>query len=82
MKGNSIICSFSYDNEKFSYEKKIEINEEFHSHILHKMFLMPYINDKNVDLAIKYQVLTNNTSLYCLLQENDILEQDFSYKKY
>ena len=81
LKGNSIICSFSYDNEKFSYEKKIEINEEFHSHIFHKMFLMPYINDKNVDLAIKYQVLTNNTSLYCLLQENDVSDEDLLYKK-
>ena len=81
LKGNSIICSFSYNNEEFSYENKIEINEVFHSHIFHKLFLMPYINDKDEDLAIKYQVLSNKTSLYCLLQENNISDEDLLYKK-
>ena len=93
LKENSIICSFYYNKKKFTLEKKIELNKPLLSNILHKIFLKSYIDYLEVnkskktiyndlELALKYQILSNKTSFYCLLQENNLSDEDLLIKKY
>lgn len=33
-------------------------------------------NKEHIELAFKYQILTNNTSLFCIVQDNNLTEQE------
>ena len=84
---NSITCSFTFNNKKYEIEKKIELNKSITSDTLHKFFLKSYIDsntnsDSIKELAIKYQILTKDTALYCLFQENKLNEEKISLKKF
>ena len=85
LKENSISCSFTFNNRKYQIEKEIEkeinLNKSITSDILHKFFLKSYIysninSDFIKELAIKYKILTKDTALYCLFQENKLNEEN------
>ena len=83
LKDNSIICSFTFNNKNYNFEKKIELNKAITSEILHKLFMKSY--DKcgyDTNLAIKYQILNSNTAFYCLFQENNLSDEELLNKKY
>ena len=89
LKENSLICSFYFNKRKYIYEKKIELNETLSSDILHKLFLKSYIilqiqenKNKSRELSIKYQILSEETAFYCLLQENNFSNEELLNKKY
>ena len=84
LKDNSIICSFSFKNKKYNYEKTIELNKAFTSDTLHKLFLKQYFDSNyySTELAIKYQILTKDTAFYCLFQENNLSDEEILNKKY
>ena len=86
LKDNSIICSFSFNNKEYNIEKKLELNQSTTSDTLHKLFLKSYIdanpNFSSEELAIKYQILTNDTAFYCLFQENNLTDEELLNKKY
>ena len=48
--------------------------------LLHKYFLSSYSNDLN--LSIKYQILSTSTAFYCLVQENNLSDEELLNKKY
>ena len=77
---NSIICSFTFKNENYNFENKINLNKALNSDILHKYFLSSYSSDEN--LSIKYQILSNSTAFYCLVQENNLSDEELLNKKY
>ena len=77
---NSIICSFTLKNENYNFENKINLNKAINSDILHKYFLSSYSSDQN--LSIKYQILSNSTAFYCLVQENNLSDEELLNKKY
>ena len=81
---NSIIGSFKFNGKKYYFEKKIELNKAISSDIFHKLFLKSYLdkNYLNIDLAIKYQILTRDTAFYCLFQENNLTDEELLNKKY
>ena len=84
LKDNSIICSFSFKNKKYHFEKKIELNNAIVSDTLHKLFLKSFVDSdySNTDLAIKYQILSNDTAFYCLVQENNLSDEELLNKRY
>ena len=53
-------------------------------YIFHKLFLKSYLDENylNIDLAIKYQILTRDTAFYCLFQENNLTDEELLNKKY
>ena len=77
---NSIICYFTFKNKSYSFENKINIEKAINSDTLHKYFLSSYSDD--VDLSIKYQILSNSTAFYCLVQENNLSDEELLNKKY
>ena len=77
---NSIICYFTFKNKSYSFENKIDTEKSLNSDILHKYFLYSYSDD--VDLSIKYQILSNSTAFYCLVQENNLSDEQLLNKKY
>ena len=77
---NSIICYFTFKNKSYSFENKIDIKKALNSDTLHKYFLSSYSDD--VDLSIKYQILSNSTAFYCLVQENNLSDEELLNKKY
>ena len=83
LKDNSIICSFKFNNKKYNFEKKIELNKAIVSDTLHKLFLKSYFDSNlSTELAIKYQILSRNTAFYCLFQENNLSDEELLNKKY
>ena len=83
LNNNSIICSFSFKGKKYNFEKEIDIKRAVVSDTLHKIFFRS-IKDGNIDpqLAIKYQVLSPGTAFYCLVQENNLTDEELLNKKY
>ena len=77
---NSIICNFTLKNKDYTFENKIDIKKALISDTLHKYFLSSYSN--NVDLSIKYQILSSSTAFYCLVQENNLSDEELLNKKY
>ena len=77
---NSIICSFSLKNHNYNFENKIDVKKALMSDTLHKYFLSSYSND--VNLSIKYQILSTSTAFYCLVQENNLSDEELLNKKY
>ena len=77
---NSIICNFSLKNHNYNFENKIDVKKALMSDILHKYFLSSYSND--VNLSIKYQILSTSTAFYCLVQENNLSDEELLNKKY
>ena len=83
LKNNSIKCEFSFKGKKYNFEKEIDIKKSIVSDTLHKIFLHDVLGDKSdIDLAIKYQILTPGTSFYCLVQENNLSDEELLNKKY
>ena len=83
LKDNSIICSFKYNGKNYNFEKKIEINFACKTDRLHKLFLNNILNTCiDTSRAIKYQILKSNTAFYCLVQENNLSDEDLLNKKY
>ena len=83
LKNNSITCTFSCKGKTYNFEKEIDIKRSVVSDTLHKIFLYDVLGDKtDVDLAIKYQILSPGTSFYCLVQENNLSDEDLLNKKY
>ena len=81
LKDNSIICSFTFNNKNYNFEKKIELNKAITSEIIHKLFLKSNSNT-DTNLAIKYQILNPGTAFYCLFQENNLSDEELLNKKY
>ena len=81
---NSIICAFTFKGKNYGCEKKIDLAQAITSDTLHKLFMNSYFdtNGENQNLAIKYQILTKNTAFYCLLQENNLSDEELLNKKY
>ena len=83
LKNNSIICTFSFKDKAYKIEKEIDLKHAIISDTLHKIFLKDIIDEKiDTQLAIKYQVLTPETAFYCLVQENNLSDEDLLNKKY
>ena len=83
LKNNSIKCEFSYKGKKYNFEKEINVKKSVVSDTLHKIFLRDILGDKSdIQLAIKYQILTPGTSFYCLVQENNLSDEELLNKKY
>jgi len=80
---NTIICSFSFKDKSYNFEKEIDLKKAFISDTLHKIFLQNIIEEKIDDnLAIKYQILSSGTAFYCLVQENNLTDEELLNKKY
>ena len=83
LKNNSIKCAFSFKGKSYNFEKEIDVKKSIVSDTLHKIFLWDVLGDKtDIDLAIKYQILTPGTSFYCLVQENNLSDEELLNKKY
>ena len=83
LKNNSIKCEFSFKGKKYNFEKEINIKKSIVSDTLHKIFLCDVLGNKSdIQLAIKYQILTPGTSFYCLVQENNLSDEELLNKKY
>ena len=83
LENNSIICSFTFKNEKYCFEKNIELNKAITSDVLHKLFLKTNFSDSlSEQLSIKYQILGKYTAFYCLYQENNLSDEELLNKKY
>ena len=82
LENNSIICSFIFNNKKYSFEKKIEINKAINSDVLHKLFLKNIYGEVDQQLSLKYQILSRSTAFYCLFQENNLTDEELLNKKY
>jgi len=83
LNNNSIICSFSFKDKTYNFEKEIDIKKAVTSDTLHKIFLARVIDQKiDATQAIKYQILTPETAFYCLIQENNLSDEELLNKKY
>ena len=83
LENNSIICSFTFKDKKYCFEKKIELNKAITSGVLHKLFLKNNFSDSlSEQLSIKYQILGKYTAFYCLYQENNLSDEELLNKKY
>ena len=83
LNNNSIICTFSFKDKSYNFEKEIDIKKAITSDTLHKIFLARVIDQKlDVNQAIKYQILTRETAFYCLIQENNLSDEELLNKKY
>ena len=80
LKNNKIICEFSFKEKKYKIEKDIIIEKALISDTIHKYFLYNFFLSE--ELAIKYQILTKSTALYCLVQENNLTIEELLNKKY
>jgi len=83
LNNNSIICTYSFKDKSYNFEKEIDIKKAVSSDTLHKIFLSKVIDQKiDVNQAIKYQILTWDTAFYCLIQENNLSDEELLNKKY
>ena len=83
IKDNKIICEFSLKGKKYNIETDINIDKSIISDTIHKYFLKNYEGeDLSIENAIKYQILTNQTAFYCLVQENNLTEEEMLKRKY
>ena len=83
LNNNSIICTYSFKDKSYNFEKEIDIKKAVTSDTLHKIFLSQVIDQKiDVNQAIKYQILTPETAFYCLVQENNLTDEELLNKKY
>ena len=80
---NSRICTYSLKGNKYSFEKEIDLKSAVDSDTLHKIFLGSII-DKIIEpkIAVKYQILSPGTAFYCLVQENNLSDEELLNKKY
>ena len=83
LNNNSVIFTFSFKEKTFYFEKEIKLDKAFMADTLHKIFLGSII-EKPIDpnLAVKYQILTPDTAFYCLVQENNLSDEELLNKKY
>ena len=83
IKNNKIICEFSINGKNYNIETDINIDKAIISDTIHKYFLRNYEeNSLSINMAIKYQILTNETAFYCLVQENNLTEEEILNRKY
>jgi ubiquitin len=83
LNNNSIICTYSFKDKSYHFEKEIDIKKAVTSDTLHKIFLARVIDQElDVNKAIKYQILTPETAFYCLIQENNLSDEELLNKKY
>ena len=82
IKNNKIICEFILKGKTYNIETDINIDKAIISDIIHKFFLKNYTEKLSVEMAIKYQILTNETAFYCLVQENNLTEEEILNRKY
>ena len=83
LNNNKIICEYNLNGKDYNIETEIKIENAIISDLIHKYFLKNYANQPlSNSLAIKYQILTNSTAFYCLVQENNITEEELLKKKY
>ena len=79
---NAIECSFSLPfKEKMTFSTRIpfELAEVKKTDILHKMIIGTYYH-KEIDLCLKYQILGDNTSFYCLVKESNLTPEEMIQK--
>ena len=83
LNNNSVMFTFSFKEKTFYFEKEIKLDKAFMTDTLHKIFLGNII-EKPIDpnLAVKYQILTPDTAFYCLVQENNLSDEELLNKKY
>ena len=83
LQNNTIICSFSFKDKSYNFEKEIDLKKALISDTLHKIFLQNIIEEEIDDnLAVKYQILSSGTAFYCLVQENNLTDEELLNKKY
>ena len=83
LQNNTIICSFSFKDKTYNLEKEIDLKKALISDTLHKIFLQNIIEEEIDDnLAVKYQILSSGTAFYCLVQENNLTDEELLNKKY
>lgn len=83
LNNNSIICTYSFKDKSYHFEKEIDIKKAVTSDTLHKIFLARVIDQQlDANQAIKYQILTRETAFYCLIQENNLSDEELLNKKY
>ena len=83
LQNNTIICSFSFKDKSYNFEKEIDLKKAFISDTLHKIFLQNILEEEIDDnLAVKYQILSPGTAFYCLVQENNLTDEELLNKKY
>ena len=82
VENNEIICSFScsnYPQLKVENKIKFDISHVVQTDILHKIIIGNFYID-NENLCLKYQILSNNTSLYCVIKENVLSKEELAKK--
>jgi len=73
------IIGENYKHQKFSQVVVLNIKDAIQSDTLHKMYIHQLNNDPNVykeekkKLAVKYQVMSPDTSFICKIQKNKVL---------
>ena len=83
LNNNSIICTYSFKDKSYHFEKEIDIKKAVTSDTLHKIFLARVLDQQlYASQAIKYQILTRETAFYCLIQENNLSDEELLNKKY
>ena len=83
LKNNSIICSFSFKDKNYNFEKEIQLGRAIKSDALHKIFLKCFMEEEiDANMAVKYQILSKGTAFYCLVQENNLSDEELLNKKY
>ena len=83
LSNNKIICEFNLNEKDSKIETDINIESAIISDVIHKYFLKNFAHQPlSNSLAIKYQILTNSTAFYGLVQENSISEEELLNKKY
>ena len=83
LNNNKIICEYNLNGKDYNIETEINIENVIISDVIHKYFLKNYSSQPlSNSLTIKYQILTNSTAFYCLVQENNISEEELLNKKY
>ena len=82
LKNNKIICEFSINKKNYKIEKDIVIGKALISDTIHKYFLFNFKKPLSKALAVKYQILTNSTAFYCLVQENNLTKEELLNRKY
>ena len=80
IKNNRILCNFSINGNKYSFVDQIIPERAINSSIIHKLFLKSQNPDLN--LSIKYQILTPLTAFYCLVKEGNLSDEELLNKKY
>ena len=83
LNNNCIICKFEFKGKSYYIEKLIDLKDRIVGDSLHKIFLRDILGDKlDTQLAIKYQVLSPGTAFYCLVQEDNLSDEELLNKKY